>query len=131
MWVNDNEKRTQEQRKVINLKKQALKTFWRMVFALVLVANFAALTISLSPGVALADGGRDHRTANVTFTKWVITLPANPPSLAGVDMVGVVGGDVGLGRYVGKVLGDNLSVPGFWLVLNRWQTLAINCMSGW
>ena len=104
-----------------NLKKLDLKTIWRMVSAIVLVAGFGALTISLSPGVALADGGRDHRTANVTFTKWVISLPANPPSLAGVDMLGVVGGDVGRGRYTGKVLGDDLSVPGFWLGHARYE----------
>lgn len=113
-----------------NLKNETLETIkgknrsiksWSMVLALVLLAAFAALTISLSPEVASADGGRDHRIAHVTFTKWVTTLPGNPPSVAGVDMAGVVGGDVGSGRYAGKVLDDDLSVPGFWLGHARYE----------
>lgn len=89
----------------------------RMLFALVLAAVFASLPMSVAPTAALAGGGSDHdRDADVTFTKWVTTLPADPSTLAGVHMAGVVGGDVGRGRYVGKVLGDDTtSRPGFWL----------------
>ncbi len=92
----------------------------RMAFALVLVAGFAAQSISLSHGVAVADGGRDHRTVDVTFTKWVVTLPA--PTLAGVLMDGVVGGDVGRGRFAGQVLSvDTTSRPGFTLLHPRYE----------
>jgi hypothetical protein len=81
---------------VKNLKKQALKTIWRMLFALVLVAGYAALTVSLSPEVASADGGDQHGDNHeVTFTKWLTTFP---------NMVGVVGGVVGVGTYAGEIL---------------------------
>ena len=84
---------------------------------LVLVAAIATMSISVGSGVAQADFGRHHhRSADVTFTKWVTTLPADPSTFAGIDMVGVVGGDVGRGRYAGQVLGDDtVSMPGFWL----------------
>lgn len=94
---------------------------WTIVSVVVLIAAFAALAISLSPGVASADDDRDHRIAHVTFTKWVITVPANPPSNAGIDIAGVAGGDVGPGRWAGKVLDDDLSVPGFWLGHARYE----------
>jgi hypothetical protein len=88
----------------------------RTVFALML-AVFAILSVSLSVGVAQGDGGRDHRgSADVTFTKWVTSLPADPSTLAGVSMAGVVGGDVGPGVYAGKIIRDDTtSKPGFWL----------------
>ncbi len=60
-------------------------------------------------------------TFDVSFTKWVTSLPANPPSLAGVSMAGVVGGDVGDGIFTGEVLRDDLSVPGFWLAHARYE----------
>lgn len=88
----------------------------RSVWGLVLAAVFATLLMPLSPAAAVASG-RDHpRDADVTFTKWVTSLPADPSTLAGVHMAGVVGGDVGRGRYVGLILGDDTtSRPGFWL----------------
>jgi len=58
---------------------------------------------------------------HVTFTKWGASLPANPPSSAGKSLAGVVGGDVGIGRLAGEVLGDSLSVPGFWLGHARYE----------
>lgn len=72
------------------------------------------LALSLSAGVALADGGqhgdsgqhgdggRNHNTAHNTFTKWVTALPLLPGEVA--DMAGVVGGDVGQGTFAGIVL---------------------------
>ena len=94
----------------------------RMVLALVLVATSAALWAVGPAQVALADaGGVKGHTFDVTFTKWVTSLPAHPPSFAGVSMVGVVGGAVGIGRYAGAVLSDNLSVPGFWLAHARYE----------
>ena len=69
---------------------------WRLVLALVLVAAFAALTISLSPGVASADRGDKHGdNHDVTFTKWITTFP---------NMAGVVGDDVGAGTFAGEIL---------------------------
>ena len=70
-------------------------THVRMVFALTLVAGFAALTLSLSPEAASAAGG----PADVTFTKWVTQNTAFP-----YDMKGVVGGDVGDGTFTGEIL---------------------------
>jgi hypothetical protein len=78
----------------------------------VFIATFVATGVAVSPAASAHDG-HDH-AAHVTFTKWIVTEPANPPSFAGVLMSGVVGGDVGKGRYVGTVLGDNLNDPGFW-----------------
>jgi hypothetical protein len=64
------------------------------------LAAFAAVvlvTLSLSAGAVAADGGRDHRNAENTFTKWVTSLSSG-------TMAGVVGGDVGDGTYAGQVL---------------------------
>jgi hypothetical protein len=65
--------------------------------------------------VAQAHGRHHHRTADATFTKWVVSLPADPTTLAGILMAGVVGGGVGDGVYVGQVISDDtVSQPGFW-----------------
>lgn len=66
-----------------------------------LLAGAMLLALSLGPGTVLADGGRDHRTAENTFTKWISSYPA---------MAGVVGGDVGHGTYAGEIL--SLTVTG-------------------
>jgi hypothetical protein len=94
-----------------------------MRLALVLAAFVATLSVSLSSGVAQAEGGRHHHAgADATFTKWVTSLPADPATLAGVLMTGIVGGDVGRGRYAGEVLGDDTtSRPGFWLGHARYE----------
>jgi hypothetical protein len=94
-----------------------------MILPLVLGAVVAALSISLSSGVALANHGRHHhRSADVTFTKWVITQPADASTLAGVLMAGVVGGDIGDGRYAGQVISDDkVTQPGFWLAHARYE----------
>jgi hypothetical protein len=110
-----------------NLLNEGLKTQetkirsikgWRILLALVMAAVFAVLPAFGPAQVALAHRG--GQTFNVTFTKWVTSLPAHPPSFAGVSMAGVVGGDVGDGRYAGKVLSDNLTVPGYWLANARY-----------
>jgi len=63
-----------------------------------------------------ASGVLNHGSADVTFTKWVTGLPADPSTLAGVPMAGRVRGDVGRGFFAGKVLKDDTtSKPGFWL----------------
>jgi hypothetical protein len=63
--------------------------------ALAVVATVVLLTLSLGAGVVAANGGRDHRNAENTFTKYVSAYPA---------MAGVVGGDVGKGTYAGEIL---------------------------
>ena len=95
-----------------------------MVVALVLVAGFATPALAVGPGAAMADGGQDHhhRTADATFTKWAVRGPSGPGSLAGVAMVGVVGGDVGPGSFAGEVLSDDtVSKPGYWLAHVRYE----------
>jgi len=88
-----------------NLKNEGLRTMetkvrsvkgWRMPFARVLVAVFAALLAVGPTQLALADaGGVKGHTFDNTFTKWVTDFP---------NMVGVVGGDVGAGAYAGEIL---------------------------
>jgi hypothetical protein len=63
--------------------------------ALAVIAAVALLTLALGAGVASADGGRDHRNAENTFTKWIAGFP---------NMAGVAGGDVGDGVYAGEIL---------------------------
>jgi hypothetical protein len=119
-----------EMKKMKNLKNEGFKTMetnvrsskgWRMLLALVLVVtSFIALAPTQQ---ALADAGGVHgHTFDFTFTKWVTSWPAYYPSMAGVSMAGVVGGDVGNGRYAGVVLSDDLSQePNFWLAHARYE----------
>jgi hypothetical protein len=65
--------------------------------ALAVTAVVVLLTMSLGAGVAAADGGRDHRNAENTFTKWITDINAG-------TMAGVVGGAVGDGTYAGQIL---------------------------
>ncbi len=88
-----------------NLKNKGFKTMapkvrssksWRMLFALVLVAAFAALSAAGPAQVVRADtGGAQGHTFDVTFTKWITTFP---------NMAGVVGGAVGAGPFAGEIL---------------------------
>jgi hypothetical protein len=77
--------------------------------ALAGVATAVLLTLSLGAGVVAADGGRDHRNAENTFTKWV-TGPGVAPVLA--NMAGVVGGDVGAGAFAGEVMSKVPTITG-------------------
>jgi hypothetical protein len=83
------------------------------------VAVGTAVSLSAVAQARPAAGGRHddgHRQADVTFTKWVTSQPANPATLAGASMTGVVGGDVGSGAFQGAVTSDDTtSKPGFWL----------------
>ena len=88
--------------------------------AIAAVSVFAFLSISLGSGVALAGGGHDRGT-RATFTKWIVTPPADPSTAAGVLMKGIVGGDVGRGRYAGEVISDDTSKAGFWLAHARYE----------
>jgi hypothetical protein len=60
-----------------------------VVLALVL------LSINLVVGTVIAQDADADDPVNVTFTKWVTTIP---------DMEGIVGGGVGEGAFVGEVL---------------------------
>ena len=90
----------------------------RMVGLAVAVAAAASFAVAAQASAAggSPDGNRNHRSADVTFTKWVTSLPGDPSTLAGISMAGVVGGDVGPGVFAGKVIRDDTtSKPGFWL----------------
>ena len=65
------------------------------VLMLVLVATFAVAPAQ----IALADAGVGIHTFDVTFTKWITTIP---------EMVGIVGGDVGAGTFAGEILDLNV-----------------------
>ena len=87
-----------------------------LALAVVVAASFAVVAQARPAGTASPDGGWNHRSADVTFTKWVTSLPADTSTLAGATMVGVVGGDVGEGTFAGMVVKDDTtSKPGFWL----------------
>ena len=113
-----------------NLKNESFKTMetkilsgkgWRMLFALILVV--ASLFAVAPAQSALADaGGVKGHTFDFTFTKWATSAPEHYPSLEGVLMAGVVGGDVGNGRYAGEVISDDLTQePDFWLANARYE----------
>ena len=90
-----------------NLKNEGTKTVaaknqlfkgWSILLGLVLVATSAGATLAYN------SNPKGHTFDN-TFTKWVTTSPPAPDVLA--NMVGVVGGDVGLGTYMGEVISMN------------------------
>ena len=87
------------------------------VILAIAVAGGCAVVAQARPMAGPLASDRSHRSADVTFTKWVTSLPADPSTtLAGSGMAGVVGGDVGEGTYAGIVVNDDTtSMPGFWL----------------
>jgi hypothetical protein len=87
-----------------------------LLLAVVVTAGFAVTAQAGTAGTASHGGGGNRRSADVTFTKWVTSLPEDPSTFAGVSMDGVVGGDVGSGTFSGMVVSDDTtSRPGFWL----------------
>jgi hypothetical protein len=87
-----------------------------LALAVAVAASFAVVAQARPEGTASPAGGRNHRSADVTFTKWATSPGPDPSTAAGTGMVGVVGGDVGEGTFAGLVLRDNTtSKPGFWL----------------
>lgn len=67
-----------------------------IVFVSLGVPIVAAGTSSLGIQAALAGDDDDHgHDVDITFTKWITTIP---------NMEGVVGGDVGTGTFVGEIL---------------------------
>ncbi len=88
----------------------------RMIaLALVVAAttSLAAVAQARTAGTA-KPSSREQRSADVTFTKWLTSLP-NAPSAAGASMAGEVGGDVGHGAFAGIVLTEDTSQPPLWL----------------
>lgn len=88
-----------------------MKRTMGFILTVVLASSFAvtaqARTRSSHP--------RGQKSADVTFTKWMTNVPSKT-TVAGASMLGVVGGDVGVGTYAGIVLKDDTtSKPGFWL----------------
>jgi hypothetical protein len=90
-----------------NLKNEGTKTVvtkiqpfkkWSILLVLVLVATTAGAALAYS------SDPKGHTFDN-TFTKWVTTSPPAPGVVA--NMIGVVDGDVGSGRYTGEVLSVN------------------------
>lgn len=91
-----------------------IKAIFGLLLAVVAAAGLVAFAQARPAAASPAGGPRS--SADVTFTKWVTSLPTDPSTLAGVSMVGVVGGDVGTGAFAGTVLRDNTRAkPGFWL----------------
>ncbi len=93
---------------------------WIMLFALVLVV--ASLIAVVLPQIVRADaGGVKGHTFDFTFTKWA-TFQPDPSTMVGVLMAGVIGGDIGNGRYAGEVLSEDLSQePDYWLANARYE----------
>lgn len=82
------------------MSQKILQSFkgWSVLLAFVLIATTA--------GAALAyNSTPEGHTFDSTFTKWVTTWP--PTENVPANMVGVVGGDVGPGTYIGEVLSAN------------------------
>ena len=100
-----------------------MKRTMAITMAIAVAAGFAATSQARVEGQRGAANATTthHRGADVTFTKWLITQPTDP-TLAGVHMAGVVGGDVGTGTFVGFIIGgDVTSRPGFWLGHARYE----------
>ncbi len=96
-----------------------MKHMLALAVAGVVAVGTAVSLSAATPSGSAADGVSDHgghRSADVTFTKWVTSNPVNSSTLAGVSMTGVVGGDVGPGVFRGAVTrDDSKSKPNFWL----------------
>src|SRR5262245_56929382 len=93
-------------------RRKSMKRTMGLILAVVLASSFA---VTAQARTGSSAHPRGQKSADVTFTKWMTSLP-NDPSAAGASMAGVVGGDVGDGTYAGIVLSDDTtSVPGFWL----------------
>jgi len=72
---------------------------------LVLMTLLAVVAVLAPASLAWADpGGTPGHSFDSTFTKWVVS-PGTPPVL--LNMIGVVGGDVGEGTFTGEVLSDS------------------------
>jgi hypothetical protein len=96
-------------------RRNSMKRIIGVILAIAVAAGCAVVAQARPTAGGSLD--RNHRSADVTFTKWMTSLPADPSTtLAGSGMAGVVGGDVGEGTFAGMVVKDDTtSKPGFWL----------------
>ena len=78
--------------KNVELKARSFKG-WSIVLGIVLVVALAAVPMLMG---AADSGGEKGHSFDITFTKWV-TVPPN--------MLGVVGGAVGDGKFSGEITG--------------------------
>ncbi len=87
----------------------------RMIVLALAAAAAAGVTPVAQARTARPDRSTDQRSAEVTFTKWLTSLP-NAPSAVGASMAGVVAGDAGPGTFAGMVVTeDTTSRAHFWL----------------
>jgi hypothetical protein len=91
-----------------------MKRMIALALAVATAATLAAVAQARIAGTARLGSSRQQRSADVTFTKWLTSLP-NAPSAAGASMAGRVGGDVGAGTFAGIVLTEDTSQSPFWL----------------
>src|SRR5690242_6167069 len=91
-----------------------MKRMIALALVVAAAASLAAVAQARIAGMARLDTSRQQRSADVTFAKWLTSLP-NDPSAAGASMAGVVGGDVGPGKFAGIVLTEDTSRLPFWL----------------
>ena len=90
-----------------NLKNEETKTVTRKFQPFKgwsILLGFALVTTTAGAALAYNSDAKGH-TFDSTFTKWVITSPPAPGVVA--NMMGVVGGDVGPGTYMGEVISLN------------------------
>jgi hypothetical protein len=92
-----------------------MKRVIAFALAVATAAGLAPVAQARTAGTTRPDGSDHRRSANVTFTKWLTSLP-NAPSARGASMAGVAAGAVGPGTFAGFVLTeDTTSRPHFWL----------------
>jgi hypothetical protein len=95
----------------------------RTACKLALIVVIASLAQSVSPAATVPGGGRMlHQGASVTFTSWAVNRPADSSTDARVRFSGVVGGQVGRGRFAGRILSDARTPhPRLWLGHARYE----------
>ena len=62
-----------------------MKRMIALTFAVATAASLAVVAQAPPAAGGSPDDGR-HRSANVTFTKWVTSLPTDPSTVAGVSV---------------------------------------------
>jgi hypothetical protein len=92
-----------------------MKRMIGVILAIAVAAGFAVVAQARPTAGGSPAGDRNQRSADVTFTKWVTSQPADPSTGGGTSMAGVVGGDVGPGAYAGMVITAETTSNGFWL----------------
>ena len=71
-----------------------MKRMIGVILAIAVAAGFAVVAQARPTAGGSPAGDRNQGSADVTFTKWVTSQPADPSTGGGTSMAGVVGGDV-------------------------------------